>query len=256
MARKNIINLTGVVGSGVTHSLRNSKDFFFFKLFLARRKHVGTDEPIIEVLDENLFPEVSRLSVGDAVHIEGEIRTRSATKTLTCDRCSTLYSTSIMITSIAVGEDGFQILPLIKGHTFSENHAYLLGTLVKDPQVWTTRNNIPKTKYQMAINRKDSTGGADYPFISSYKRLAQEDAHRLQHGSQLFVEGAVQTSVRPRSIVCPGCGNIHTLRSLNTEIVARSTEYLNRCRFPENADPNHWALNELSKIKNLAQELG
>ncbi len=74
------------------------------------------------------------------------------------------------------------------------NRAILAGRLTADPDVRYTTNEIPVTKFSLAINRPSKNGGQDVDFINivAWRGLAKICGEYLKKGRRVAVEGRLQ----------------------------------------------------------------
>jgi hypothetical protein len=56
---------------------------------------------------------------------------------------------------------------------------------------------------------------------------------RLQTGSLVFVDGAIQTRIIDRKTICEECGEEYIWKETATDIYPYAVEYLQNCLFPE-----------------------
>lgn len=79
------------------------------------------------------------------------------------------------------------------------NKAMIVGNLTRDPELKTLPSGIKVTTFSLATNRvwKDAAGNkkeaADYHNIVVFGRQAETSAQYLAKGSQVLVEGRLQT---------------------------------------------------------------
>ncbi len=243
MARKNLVLLTGMVGSPIKIQTKDGVRVARFKLVMGRQGHEGEDKPFVEVGGDAIaFAE--RLAIGDFVHVEGELHTKSIKYSTECSDCHTKIYKDILVTTVY--SENITVFPASET-AFFENHVFLLGHVVQKPMLFRTVRGVPKTKYQIVIKRFRNDTSADFPYVASYKRLAQQDSERMIKGSMVFIDGAIQTVQRPYTLECPDCFQHELVTFSLLEVVSKSSEYLYGCVFPENDDPNHWKLKELER---------
>lgn len=77
------------------------------------------------------------------------------------------------------------------------NKAFLIGNLVKDPELKTTTNGISVCSFTVAVQRryKDQSGErqADFIPVIVWRRLAENCAKYLAKGCKVSVVGEIQT---------------------------------------------------------------
>jgi single-strand DNA-binding protein len=77
------------------------------------------------------------------------------------------------------------------------NKAFLIGRLVRDPEMRLTSSGISVTTFTIAINRptrKDEEKGADFIRIVAWRRLAEICNEYLKKGKLVAVDGRLQFS--------------------------------------------------------------
>lgn len=70
------------------------------------------------------------------------------------------------------------------------NNATLIGNLVRDPELRTTKDGIPVCAFTIAVNRGRDKG-ADFFRVTTWRGLAENCAKYLAKGSKVGVVGAV-----------------------------------------------------------------
>lgn len=77
------------------------------------------------------------------------------------------------------------------------NRSILIGRLVRDPELRFTQNGIARCTFTLAVDRryKNAAGEkeADFIDITTWRALAENCGNYLQKGSQVAVEGCIQT---------------------------------------------------------------
>ena len=111
------------------------------------------------------------------------------------------------------------------------NKVFLLGRLVRDPEIRTTQSGKMTTSFTLAVDRfgggKDNN--ADFIQIVTWDKLAENCGNSLFKGSRALVEGRLQI----RSYE----GKDGQKRWI-TEIVAQSVQFLDRKSAPT-GEPNN-----------------
>ncbi|HHT02714.1 MAG TPA: single-stranded DNA-binding protein [Bacteroidales bacterium] len=77
------------------------------------------------------------------------------------------------------------------------NRAVLIGRLVKDPDLRYTQSGIAVVNFTLAVNRRFAKEGdqqADFIPTIAWNKTAENAAKYLSKGSQVAVEGRIQTS--------------------------------------------------------------
>ena len=112
------------------------------------------------------------------------------------------------------------------------NQVWTIGTLIKDPRFFKTKDNIPITQYLIALNRKFRNPNdseeivTDWPIVKSYGEMALEDKVRLHQGSEIYIDGFLQARTVRRKIKCKCCGQLYEFKDHAMEIVPYAIEYL------------------------------
>lgn len=78
------------------------------------------------------------------------------------------------------------------------NKVVLIGRLTRDPELRYTAGNIPVTRFSLAVNRpftnQQGEREADFISIVVWRKQAENVKNFLTQGSQVAVEGRIQTS--------------------------------------------------------------
>ena len=207
------------------------------------KRHYAT--PIISAINENVIQTMSKLEQFDMVHVHGVLTTKEVFKKSLCSKQheNKVQGNFVFVTAIDVvkldakvnEKDGLEEL---KRREEISNSVMLLGSLCRNPELYETEDGKSTiTQYQLAINRKINLRAGpertDYPWIKSYGAQAIEDSLRLQTGSLVFVDGAIQTRIIERKTVCGECGEEYMWKETATDIYPYAVEYLQNCIFPE-----------------------
>ena len=77
------------------------------------------------------------------------------------------------------------------------NKVFLIGRLTRDPELRYTGNNTPVTTFSLAVNRPftNQNGEREADFLNCvvWRRQAENVKNYLSQGSQVAVEGRIQT---------------------------------------------------------------
>ena len=77
------------------------------------------------------------------------------------------------------------------------NKVFLIGHLVKDPELRYTSSNIPVASFSLAVNRNFTNQSgereADFINIVVWRKQAENCKNYLTKGSQVAIEGRIQT---------------------------------------------------------------
>lgn len=106
------------------------------------------------------------------------------------------------------------------------NKVFLLGRLVRDPEVKTTQSGKVVTQFTLAVDRFGSKD-ADFINIVAWEKLGEACGNNLSKGQRCLAEGKLQI----RSYE----GKDGQKRWV-TEIIAQTVEFLDRKKDPSAAD--------------------
>lgn len=222
MAKKNIVHITGYVNE----ILINEGNNFLFSVQVRKNPNKFV-YPIIELGEENLHMK-EQIVQGKIVLIEGKVTTTPKEMELMCE-CGRVVKNRYIFTSVT-SKKVLVFEPMVEEPFI--NKVILLGTVCNEKEfkyIKGTRSLVENTKYQMAVNRREPNS-TDYPWITTFARQAVEDAKRINVGSQILVEGTINTRLHTKNCTCE-CGNEIQVREPHTEILGVSVEYLNNCYF-------------------------
>lgn len=108
------------------------------------------------------------------------------------------------------------------------NKCFLLGRLVRDPEIRTTQSGKMTTSFTLAVDRFGGDKSADFISIVTWEKLAENCGNSLTKGQRCLVEGRLQI----RSFD----GKDGQKRWV-TEIIAQSVEFLDRRKESNTDDP-------------------
>lgn len=225
MAKKNIVLLMGFIneilnkeGTLFTLQIRKNDNKFVF--------------PIIELTDDT-YGIKDDIEVGNLISIVGKVKTTQKELKYPCPNCSEHITNKYIFTTITA--DKAFLLSSSTNEPFI-NKVVLLGTVCKEKEfkyIKGTRSPVGNTKYQMGVNRREPDK-SDYPWITTFAKQAEEDAKRLNVGSQILVDGTINTRINQKDCTCAYCGESITIQEPHTEILGITVEYLNNCLFEKN----------------------
>lgn len=101
------------------------------------------------------------------------------------------------------------------------NRVVLVGRLVKDPELRYTQSGIAVANFTLAVNRRFAKEGdqqADFIQCVVWNKVAENVAKYLTKGSQVAIEGRIQTS---------SYEDKDGVKRYKTEVVAENVEFLN-----------------------------
>jgi hypothetical protein len=205
------------------------------------------DCPPVATSDPDLIKQTAGLSEGDMADVRGVLTTRDVFKTSACPSCgeknkvpgSFVFVTAIHIAKRESGVSEEAALELLKERSEISNLIIIMGTVCRDPEFFASEEGKKSAQYQIAVNRRyhikdgHELERTDYPWIKSFGKQAEEDRIRLETGSSVLINGAIQTRDITRKTVCGHCGTEYQWNEIVSEIFPYSTEYLMGCRFPE-----------------------
>ena len=100
------------------------------------------------------------------------------------------------------------------------NKVFLIGRLVKDPEIRYSSNSTPVATFTLAINRPKRSDGeqeADFINIVVWNKLAENCSKYLMKGSQVAIDGRIQVR---------NYDDDNGKRHYVTEIVAENVQFL------------------------------
>ena len=113
------------------------------------------------------------------------------------------------------------------------NRVVLIGRLTKDPDLKHSESNLPILRFTIAVNRTftDQNGQKQADFINcvAFRKQAENMARFLGRGSQIAVEGRIQT----RNYQGKDGNTVYV-----TEVVAESVQFLESKNSPHSRQNN------------------
>lgn len=226
MAKKNKVVLMGFIDEIV------SQEPFLFTVKIRKnpRRFVY---PIVELSEETMALK-DKIKPGILVVVEGKVTTEKREEKYDCPNpsCPGKIIDRYIFTKVTAYSIKF-VKEMEKNSDVFVNQVFLLGVVCREKDfryIEGTKSPLGNTKYQLAVNRREPNK-TDYPWVASFARQAEEDARRLQVGSQVMVDGILNTRKNEKECVCTLCNaKIEVVEHL-TEVVANSVEYLNNCIF-------------------------
>lgn len=228
MAKKNIVRLCGIV-----HRVISEEPMAFV---LKTKRHIDKMAYPTIVLAEDANPDIhlKYLVEGAVVLVTGQLRTENQVHSIACPCCGeTIENRSLNTYIEAANVCIFKPLGRKDTNIFA-NNVVLLGTLCRQISFKYSNsasgNVIANAKFQMAVNRR-IPNETDYPWVCSFARQAEEDYTRINTGSQVLVDGVLATKEKTKEVECPSCCAVMEIKEVQTEVSAKSVEYLNNCNF-------------------------
>jgi hypothetical protein len=258
MAKENIVFLHGQVQippkiyinkekelTKAIYALKTIRRPFFNGQLVANK--LFFDCPVIYTKNTEMIELSSTLALGDMVDIRGVLCTQEVIKTTICGECSHKNSTQgnmVYVVPVYICRREKEISPeqgleLLKQRSEVSNVIMVIGTLCRDPDMYTNEKERSSAQYQLAVNRRyrikedPPEVRTDYPWVKTHGPQSLKDAECLKTGSVVYINGSLQTRDVVRTTVCEKCGNGYTWNESAMEIVPFSTEYLAGCLIPE-----------------------
>lgn len=232
-------------------------------------RYMKLDNPMIMTRDEKIMAEIDTWQSNDTVHVKGVLACKKIRKVSRCAFCNAknvvdgtlVYVNPIYARKLGHVDSEAEMMKFLTDNREISNQAYIFGTLCRDPKKIKNSKGMRVVQYQIAMNRKFKIKEdppeikADYPWVKCYGANAEEDKKHLKIGSEIFVDGLLQTRSVQRKAVCgqvtgddgepvrgedgkllirknpdgtkDGCGATYNWKDRATEIVPYDTEYLN-----------------------------
>lgn len=228
MAKKNKVVLMGFIHEII------SQDPLLFTLKIRKnpRRFVY---PIIE-LGEAIKDLESRIKPRTLVVVEGKVTTEQREEKYDCPNpsCHEKITDRYIFTKVTADSIKF-VKELEHNSDVYINQVFLLGVVCREKDfryITGTKSPLGNTKYQLAVNRREPNA-TDYPWVASFARQAEEDARRLQVGSQVLIDGILNTRKNAKECSCTVCESKIEVSEPLTEVVSNTVEYLNNCIFDD-----------------------
>lgn len=255
MGKQNIAFLYGRVSTQPKVSINTESGEYNYGMFyidVVRSKRsvddqvrfVKHDKPLIMSKEKEILDKVVDFKENDVVLIKGVVTSTKIQKSsfCQCDENTTteneafgnlIYITPIYVEKIAsYGSDKQAAIEDVVNNREISNQVYLMGTLITEPKIFTTRRGNQITQYALAINRKflirsdDPSIKTDWPFVKSYGEQARQDKIFLKYQSEVIIDGFLQARTVERKTTCKNCGKIYTWQDHAMEIVPYEVEYI------------------------------
>ena len=205
------------------------------------------DCPVVMTRKPEMIRLSSELQINDMVDIRAVLSTREVIKSTVCPKCGaknsikgvTTYLTPLYICKRESGITPEEGLELLKARSEVSNMIMVIGTLCRDPVIYTDPKGRSFAQYQLAVNRRyhiledPVDKKTDYPWVKTAGDQAFKDSQALHMGSHIYINGAIQTRKVSRSTTCESCGAEYPWDDAALEIVPYSIEYLSDCDIPE-----------------------
>lgn len=209
-------------------------------------RFVKHDSQIIMSREKEHLDNMVNWKENDIIYVKGVISTQRIQKSSYCPDCKNedgkpvknetvgnlIYVTPVYMEKMRECPDKNTAIEDIITRREISNLAYIYGTLLRDPQIFTTKKKIQITQYPIAINRKltirtdDPSIKTDWPIVKSYGEQARDDKIFLQAGAEVIIDGFVQARTITRKATCKCCGKIYPWSDHAMEIVPYAVEYV------------------------------
>ena len=208
---------------------------------------VKHDKPLIMSKEKQMLDLFRELKVNDIVLIKGVITSMSMMKTTFCECIdeetgektknksygNMLYVTPIFIKKLnSYGDNKAGSVQDIVDNAEISNQVSVVGTLITEPKLYTTKKGLQITQYALAINRKflirtdNPEYKTDWPIVKSYGEQARQDKVFLRQKAEVMIDGFLQARTVKRKTKCHCCGKIYEWEDHAMEIVPYAVEYL------------------------------
>lgn len=217
------------------------------------------DKPLIRTKDPRLAKKMLEFKVNDIIEAKCCIVTHHVKKMVKCPHCnqkqeresSLVYLTpvSLSLRNRPDGETDASATLMDPDVAEMSNVAHVIGRVCNEEGVKYTDDNAGHTKanYQIAVNRKMFVYGskmdrlstdeetqedrADYPWVVSYGKVADEDKAMLIQGSLIYLDGYVHTQNYKQKTVCDNedCQQEFEYPCQAMQLTPYSNEYLEGC---------------------------
>lgn len=214
------------------------------------------DYPLIFARDKEIVEQMLDWKVNDVVFVKGTINTRQMSKSSYCPECedengnpikniyegNLVYITPIYVNVVKHFEEKQDAIDFIVENREISNQVYVLGTVLKDPKLFTTKRGIQITQYPIALNRKyivrsdDPSIRTDYPIVKSYGEQAREDKVYLKYQANVIIDGVIQARTVTRKCKCRNCEMIYEWQDHCMELVPYDVEYVSGFKTKEEVE--------------------
>jgi hypothetical protein len=217
------------------------------------------DKPLIRTKDPRLAKKMLEFKVNDIIEAKCCIVTHHVKKIVKCPDCGTkqeresilVYLTPVSLTlrNRPEGETAATAILMDPDVAEMSNIAHVIGRVCNEDGVRYTNDNAGHTKanYQIAVNRKFMVYGsrmdrlstddetqedrADYPWVVSYGKVADDDKKQLVQGSLIYIDGYVHTQTYKQKTICDNecCQQEFEFPCQAMQLTPYSNEYLEGC---------------------------
>ena len=226
-------------------------------------RYMKGDCPLIATQDPDIVKEIAAWKQYDMVTIMGTITTIPYNKPGYCPYCHRkqekpgqlvyIHPTAAIKSAHLSNRDAC-IQDIVNKREFT-NRVFLAGTLCNDPKKNVTKNGLTVVSFPLIVGRSvrivhDSPDRTtDCPWVMTYGDKAEEIKKRLIRGSEVYINGCIQTRWVDRRMVCgqeynelgrpvknedgtpriipgAGCGRMFYTKTMVTEIGGTRVEFV------------------------------
>ena len=219
------------------------------------RDKVKIDRPIIQTRNPEMINRMITWKKNDIVTIEGAITTNTLNKISICPHCRARNLTEGLSTYIEPrfaelnfsAKDESSCIQYLQTVREISNRARVSGNLCRDPKKISIKNGPTVTQYPLAVDRKfvikedPPSKTTDFPWVKAYGQNAISDRNRLHLGSEVMIDGLIQTRSVNRKTICRECGQLYEWKERVCELVPYETEYVTNYYTEEEAAANELA---------------
>ncbi len=216
------------------------------------RENVKIDRPVIMSRNQKMLETIITWHKNDIVTIKGAVASRTIMKESKCPHCNnvnsaeglTTYVEPIFVRKLCTMKDDSESIKYLNDHREISNQVYIAGNLTRDPKKIKIKNGPTVTQYPLAASRvftikEDSPSvDVDFPWVKAYGKNAYSDRERLKMGSEVSIDGIIQTRSLNRKTVCSHCGERYEWKERTQEVVPYETNYLRNFYTEEEAAEN------------------
>lgn len=209
-------------------------------------KNIMYDAPMVITENPQILRIMETLKPYMMVECKGVFTTKNIMKSKICPTCKTKTSKPGVLSYISpiyfdvreTGLDEMAAKALLEKRCEISNSITAIGTVVNEPEFYKDER-ISAMEYTIAINRKffiqeDSTlSKTDYPVVKTFGSRAEEDHKKIKVGTELLINGMLQTKEYRNKIQCECCGEVNDFKDVSMEIIPYATEYLKGYRTEE-----------------------
>ncbi|MBO4847222.1 MAG: single-stranded DNA-binding protein [Lachnospiraceae bacterium] len=219
-------------------------------------KFIKHDKPMIMTKDKEIIDQIVNWKENMVVLVKGPLTTAQGTKTSYCPFCeekdgekhkvvnkgNIVYVTPIHVEVVKEFDNKLEATEYIVENKEVSNQILVVGTVLNDPKLITTKKGIQFCQYRLAINRKytirtdDPSVRTDWPIVKSYGEQARDDKIYLKYQADVLIDGFLQARTVTRKQKCPYCGEIYEWKDHTMELVPFAVEYLNGFKSKEEVE--------------------